>query len=215
MHIALDGTRLKIVSILRQQGPASVKQLAQEIGIAEPTIRRHLDILQREQLVGFQEVRKKLGRPELSYFLTEQGQESGYRGYDRLLTHLLAEIQTLAPAEVAGKGGEDLLKSLITRAADQVSQSYLQSGQQSDETRISSVNRALTEGGFSPEVSQDGHLVWVHLCNCPFRAAALCQESVCLFDQTLIANILGAEPVRQSTIRNGDKVCSYVATLPS
>lgn len=212
---SLEGTRLKIVSILQKQGSASVDQLAQQIGLASATIRRHLDILQREQLVSFQQVHKKLGRPELSYFLTEVGQESGYRDYQGLLALLLAEMRSLAPADLVGKAGEDLLRVLINRIADQVSQSYLDSAEQSLEIRVSRVKQALAEGGFSPEVSQDGRQVWVHLCNCPFRAAALCQELVCLFDQKLIANILGVEPVRQATIRSGDKVCSYVAALPS
>lgn len=214
MPSPLEGTRLKILSILQRQGSASVDELAQEIGLASPTIRRHLDILQRDQLVGVQPGPKKPGRPGLSYFLTEGGQETGYRDYQGLLILLLAEVRQLAVNELASDAADDLLSTLISRVADQVSQPYLEPGLPAPEMRVSILKQALTEGGFSPEVSRVGQQVSVHLCNCPFRAAALCQESVCLFDQRIITNILGVSPVRQATIRSGDKVCSYVATLP-
>ena len=91
----------------------------------------------------------------------------------------------------------------------------MDSGQNAAETRTARLERDLTEGGFSPEVSQENGRVMIRLCNCPFRAVALDQQSVCLFDQNLIANILGVEPVRQSTICIGDSLCTYVATLDS
>ena len=213
MVVSLQGTRLKILAILQKQGSVTVDQLSQSTGLAPATLRRHLHILQRDHLVSFQQVRKKPGRPEFSYFLTEDGQESGYRDYQQLLTFLLGGIKSLHPADLANKEGEDLLNSLMSQMAGRSSSSYLGPGQQSQETRITLLERALADVGFSPEVSRENGRVHIRLCNCPFRTAALSQESVCLFDHNLIANILGVDPVRQSTIRNGDSFCSYVATL--
>jgi predicted ArsR family transcriptional regulator len=210
---SLEGTRPKILAILRQEASATVDQLAQDTGLAPATVRRHLDILQRDRLVSFHQLRNGRGHPEFSYSLTEDGLESGHRDYRGLLLMLLSTVRSLDPADLAGRAGEDLLQFLILRMADLTSHAYGDSEDLSPERRISHLTQALAEGGFSPEVSRENGLVHIRLCNCPFRAAALCEESVCCFDQRLIANILGVEPAREHTIRNGDTSCSYVAPL--
>jgi predicted ArsR family transcriptional regulator len=213
MANSLEGSRLKILAIIRERGAVTIDQLAQEIALAAPTIRRHLDILQRDHLVTFQPAQKKPGRPEFVYSLTEEGHESGHRDYQKLLTLLLSQIKVLSHDELANKEGEDLIRFLIARISDQISAPYAESTSPSPDTRIARLEQALTDGGFSPQVTVENGTVSIRLCNCPFRAAALCEGSVCLFDQRLIATILGVEPVRESTIRDGGNTCSYTAVL--
>ena len=71
----------------------------------------------------------------------------------------------------------------------------------------------MIEGGYSPEITRQDGQVEIRLCNCPYRAVALCQKSVCLLDCTLISSILGVEPVGQTTIHDGGSTCSYLVTL--
>ncbi len=213
MAVALEGTRLKILNILRSRGAVTVEDLAKDIGLAASTIRRHLDILQRDQLVAFDQVRKKLGRPEFAYHLTEHGHESGYRDYQTLLNLLIRTIKGLDTSELAKQPGEQLLQLLMDRISDRLSTSYAVPKLSSDESPVDRLERVLTDAGFSPQVSQDNGRIQICLCNCPFRAAALEEESICLLDRRLIANILGVEPKIQTTIRNGDDNCTYVATL--
>jgi predicted ArsR family transcriptional regulator len=209
----LEGARLKILAIIRERGSATIDQLSQEIALASATIRRHLDILQRDRLVTFQQVHKKLGRPEFVYSLTEEGHESGYRDYQKLLTLLLSQIKVSSHEELANKDGEELVQFLIGRISDQISASYTEPALPSPEARIARLEQALTDGGFSPQLTRENGIVRIRLCNCPFRAAALCEGSVCLFDQRLIASILDVEPARESTIRDGGTTCSYIAVL--
>ena len=213
MAAALEGTRLMILNILRSRGSVTVEQLAQEIGLASATIRRHLDILQRDQLVGFDRVRKKLGRPGFSYHLTEQGHESGYRDYPTLLNQLIRAIKGLDASELTERQGEQVLQLLMDRISDRLSTPYAKPKVSSDEPPVQRLERVLTDAGFSPQLSRENGQIRISLCNCPFRATALAEESVCLFDRRLIANILGVEPERQTTIRDGDDTCTYVAAL--
>jgi predicted ArsR family transcriptional regulator len=206
----MGSTRLSILAILQLQGSLTVDRLAQEVGLSSSTVRRHLDILQRDHLVSFDQVRRKPGRPEFVYSLTEDGYESGHRDYKKLLAHLLSGIMNLSPADLADKDGRKLVRLLIARIADEVSWPHVQPGQVSEEARLAKVVQALTDGGFSPELKKEGGQVQIRLCNCPFRSVALSQDSVCLFDHNLIANILGVEPVRESTIHGGHTSCMYV-----
>ena len=225
LAVALEGTRLQILNLLRSRGSVTVEDLAKDIGLASSTIRRHLDILQRDQLVAFDQVRRKLGRPEFAYRLTEHGHESGYRDYQTLLNLLFQTIKGLDLSELAEKPGkqqgdqpgeqpgEQLLQLLMGQVSERLSTSYAGPKLSSEESLVHRLERVLTDAGFSPQVSQDNGRVQIRLCNCPFRAAALEEESVCLFDRRLISNILGVEPERQATIRDGDDTCIYVATL--
>jgi predicted ArsR family transcriptional regulator len=207
---SMGSTRLSILAMLQLQGSLTVDRLAQEVGLSSSTVRRHLDILQRDHLVSFDQARRKPGRPEYVYSLTEDGYESGHRDYKKLLAHLLNGIMDLSPADLADKDGRKLVRLLIARIADEVSWPYVQPGQVSEKARLAKVVQALTDGGFSPELKSEGGQVQIRLCNCPFRSVALSQDSVCLLDHDLIANILGVEPVRESTIHDGHTSCVYV-----
>lgn len=209
----LEGTRLKLLAIIRERGSATVDQLAQDTDLATATIRRHLDILQRDHLVTYQHSRKSQGRPEYLYSLTEEGHESGYRDYQKLLTLLIAVIRGLSISELADKNGEELLAFLMSSISNRISDSSPHNHSLDRNDPVARLEQLLVKNGYEPQITRNNGHVEVRLCNCPFRAAALCEESVCLSDQYLIANVLGVQPVRQSSIRNGDPGCSYVVKL--
>ena len=210
---SLSGTRLKILTIFQREGSMTVDKLAREVGLSSTTIRRHLDILQRDLLVSFDQVRQGSGRPEYLYFLTEYGHESGYRDYKGFLADLITEISGLSSTDRSNKNGRELLSLLIARIADQVSWPYLQPSQSTNDARIAKLERALNDRGFSPEITREGGQVEIRLCNCPLRSVALSQDAVCLFDRTLIGAILGVDAVRESSIHDGHSSCLYVAAL--
>jgi predicted ArsR family transcriptional regulator len=209
----LGGTRPKILAILRREGSVTVDGLAREIGLSSTTIRRHLDILQRDQLVYFEPVREKSGRPAYVYTLTDDGQESGYRNYKEVLSLLLSEIAGLTATDLSHKDGEEMVSFLIGRVADLVSWPYLPPAASSNEARVAKLEQALTDRGYSPELTQTDGRLEIQLSNCPVRSVACDQDGVCLLDHKIIANILGVDPVQQSTIRGGHTSCLYVASM--
>jgi predicted ArsR family transcriptional regulator len=209
----LEGTRLKLLAIIRERGSATVDQLAQETDLSSATVRRHLDILQRDHLVSYQQSRKPQGRPEYLYSLTEEGHESGYRDYQKLLTLLISTIKGLSIPELADKDGKELIALLMSRISHRISDFSPHHESLSRDARVTQLEQLLTDSGYEPQIERNNGHIEVRLCNCPFRAAALCEESICLSDQYLIANVLGVLPVRQSSIRSGDPCCSYVAKL--
>lgn len=188
-------------------------QLAHDTNLSPATIRRHLDILQRDHLVSYQQCHKPQGRPEYLYSLTEDGHESGYRDYQKLLTLLVSTIKGLSISELSDKCGKELLALLMSRISESISDASTINSSLSVEERVAKLKQTLHENGYEPQISRNNGHVEVRLCNCPFRAAALCEGSICLSDQYLISNVLGAQPVRQSSIRSGDPCCSYLVNL--
>src|SRR5262245_21992953 len=87
----IDGTREEILAILRRHDRMGVEDLARELGLAGATVRRHLDVLQRDNYVAVTQVRGRTGRPRHLFALTEAGSELFPHHYVRLTQRLLGE----------------------------------------------------------------------------------------------------------------------------
>ncbi|MCH8206288.1 MAG: ArsR family transcriptional regulator [Chloroflexi bacterium] len=210
----MEGTRLRILQLLQKNEKDTVDGLARSIGLAPATIRRHLDILQRDRLVAFDQVRKKTGRPEYSFFLTEQGQEALPKDYDLLLNMVVGELSSLSAEDTEGRDGDGLLAMIFKRLSEKAWGEYRDEVEGKDlERRLSTLMAVLEQQNFFPEAEVVGGTLRIKLLNCPFRSVALQHKAVCLFDANLIASMLDLEPEREACIHDGDSGCMYTATI--
>ena len=210
----MEGTRLRILQLLQKRTNDSVEGLARAIGLAPATIRRHLDILQRDQLVAFKKVRKKTGRPEYSFYLTEGGQEALPKNYDMLLGLMIEELSRLDAGDMEGLDGEAVLELVFQRLAGTVSQDHSpEVAGQSLGVRLDNLLRLLTEEDFYPAVEVVGDTLRINLVNCPFRSVALRSKAVCAFDSTMISSMLDIEVAQDMCIHDGADGCVYVGRI--
>lgn len=210
----MEGTRLKILQILQKNSQETVEGLANAIGLAPATIRRHLDILQRDRLVGFEEVRKRTGRPEYSFFLTEDGQESLPKDYDKLLNLVVEELASLTSEEIQGRNGSDLLHFVFQRLSGQMEDELesqivgMDTGQ-----RVAALVKVLKDQDFSPSIELEDGSLSIKLMNCPFRSVALKNKSICSYDFHLISAMLNADVKKAESIQDGSPRCVYKAMI--
>ena len=211
----MENSRLRLLQLLQQHGRATVDQLARYIGLASATVRRHLDILQRDRLVAFDQVKKKVGRPEYSFYLTESGHEVLPKAYDRLLAGVLHELEVLPGGKVGAHVAEESLsRGLLQRLAVETAERYQAKSSSGDlSQRIALTREALEQESFSPEIEQRDGSLQVRLSNCPFRSVALKNPAVCAYDKALVSALLGSEVVQIQCIRDGDVNCCYVAEM--
>ena len=210
----MEGTRLRILQLLQKNGNDTVDELAKAVGLAPATIRRHLDILQRDRLVAFQEVRKKTGRPEYSFYLTEGGQEALPKDYDLLLSMMIQELAGLNVGETDGKDGNSILALVFQRLSNNVWSKYEGEVSGKDlEYRLATLLRLLEREDFFPEAEVVDGTLTIKLLNCPFRSVALQNNAVCSFDANLISAMLDLDPVREACIHDGDSGCTYTAPI--
>ena len=192
----------------------TVEGLASAIGLAPSTIRRHLDILQRDRLVAFEEVRRRTGRPEYSFFLTEGGHEALPKGYDMLLGMLVDELAGMTEEETTGRNGEQVLEFILRRLSDRVWHRYEDEVADADlEHRLSTLMSVLRQEDFFPEAEVVDGVLQIKLFNCPFRAVAMQNKAVCSFDGNLVSGMLDVGVSREACIHDGDPVCMYTAGL--
>lgn len=210
----MEGTRAKILNLLQREGSATVDSLAKSLGLTSATVRRHLDILQRDRLISYREVRKKTGRPEYSFSLTEGGHEALPKHYHRMLSLMLREMSSLTPEAIQGKTGPEILTIVFQRIAQQEIRQY---GERLDgkspKERVSTLLKVLEDQDFVPEVEEADGVVRIRLLNCPFRYAALDNNAVCIFDHSLISSILQAPVRRETWVQQGDHCCTYIVNI--
>ena len=203
----MKGTRGQIVELLRQRGELSIAELCEELDIAAPALRRHLDILAGEGTVEYRAVKQATGRPYFAYRLTEQALEAAATGYPRLLERLIREAAALPDGS-----GRALLESLLERMSDHLADDYRSRVRGNTVAeRARSVTEALRGEGILEDWEQreDG----IHLFNtaCPHRRAAVAAEgSLCASERRAIALLLGEEVDQVSRMVDRNACCEYV-----
>ena len=208
----MEGTRQSIIKFLQRTAQATLADLSLDLGLSTATLRRHLDILQRDNLVEYKEVRKQKGRPEFSYSLTEAGQESLPKDYHRLLGMFLEEVSRVDRASLeSGSDPESgsLVESLFTQVSQKVTATYLRKLDPTpDSNPIELLRTFLQEENFSPEFEEaDG--LQIKLLNCPFRSVAMNNPLVCAYDRSLITEMMSGEAIREMSIQDGSPCCIY------
>ena len=210
----MEGTRLRNLQLLQKNTNDTVDGLAQAIGLAPATIRRHLDILQRDRLVAFEGVRKKTGRPEYSFFLTEDRQEALPKDYDMLLGLMIRELADLGVDDTEGRDGEGVLELVFQRLSDRVFEDHRREVDgQSLEVRLKALLRLLADEDFYPEAEFVEGTLRIRLINCPFRSVALRSKAVCSFDSHIISSMLDVGIKQEMCINDGADGCVYVARV--
>ena len=210
----MEASRLRILQLLQKNTNDTVEGLAKAIGLAPATIRRHLDVLQRDRLVSFKEVRKKTGRPEHSFFLTDDGHEALPKDYDLLLNMLIQELVAMPVGDTTGRNGGEILDLVFQRLSANVWNEYEDLVKGRDlEYRLGSLMKLLDQQHFFPEVEVTDGILRIRLLNCPFRLVTLENDAVCGFDSHLISAMLNMDVDRHACIHNGDSGCTYATPV--
>lgn len=198
----VDGTREEILVLLRQRDRLGVEELAQALGLAGATVRRHLDVLQRDGLVEVTQVRGGTGRPRHIFSLTEAGAEVFPQHYVRTTQRLLSEIVALGEGETAGRSGAQIADMVFDRMTTRIVEQYgLRVTGLTPEARARAVARLVADEGIDFEVVTDeqGVRLYGRGCLCSRVASPWGEVEVpvrpCEHDRRLLQELIHA-PVR-------------------
>jgi predicted ArsR family transcriptional regulator len=206
----MENTRQTILEILRRRQHATVEELTTELGLAAATVRRHLDILMRDNFVAVTQKRRAIGRPHYVFTLTDAGDDLFPRGYVRLTNRIIEELVSLDHDDTKGKSGVALAEILFEKMADRVAETY--AGRITGKTlpdRLDEVTKLLAGEGmfFEWRKSDDGYQLLGQGCPCP-RIADIHSE-VCIHDQQLLRRLLRAD-VEPLSVSQENSVCAYL-----
>jgi predicted ArsR family transcriptional regulator len=178
------------------------------LGMAQVSVRHHLDVLVGADLVVLTGVRRHdgAGRPSQMYALTPQAARLFPQRHDALAAQLLSELRvTLPPGE---------LSALLARMADETArEAPAAPPEQAIEVRLDDVANFLTEKGYAARWEAcDGHYE-LHACNCPYAGVSESHPELCMMDQVMMQQLLPGAVRLQSQAIDGATRCTYVLDL--
>lgn len=204
----MQPVRYRIAEILKEHGAATVSQLAQQLGMAQVSVRHHLDILVGEDLVELVGVRRHdgAGRPSQVYALTSNAARLFPQRHGALASDMLAELKaSLSGAELRG-----ILLRLAERAA---AAAPPEPAGQTIAQRLDQVTRFLTERGYNARWEVRDGRYELHACNCPYTGVADDHPELCMMDQAMIQQLLPGAVRVQSRVLDGSAHCTYEMNL--
>lgn len=210
MESSLDsqpqGTRYKILYLLKMSGPKTIRELAKELMISSMGTRQNLISLEGAGWVRHYQEQRGLGRPQFIYALTEQGDEQNFpRTYAPEMIGLLKAIQSLDGIPGLDRIFEQHTQKLVTEYRARISSDIL-------EDRVKGLALLRTEEGFMAEWEKENEDTFaLHEHNCAIYQVASSCEQACIFEHELFCRVLdGASVRRESHILSGDLKCTYI-----
>jgi predicted ArsR family transcriptional regulator len=205
---AVQPVRMHIIEILKANGGATVAELAEQLGMAQVSVRHHLDILIGEDLVEAAGVRRHdgAGRPSQLYTLTPGAVRLFPQRHGALAGDVLAEMKALLPAEE--------FQRILLRLAEKTSRrAPAATGDQSLEERLDDVTEFLTGEGYVARWQRSDDCYLVQACNCPHSGVADHHPELCSMDQLMLQILLPGAVRLESRVLDGSSQCTYVIPL--
>jgi predicted ArsR family transcriptional regulator len=202
--------RHRIIEILKENATATVAELAGELGMAQVSVRHHLDILIGEDLVTASGVRRRngAGRPSQIYTLAPGASKLFPQAHEALAGEMLREIKAILPPEE--------VKSMFRRLAERTArEAPTPRADQTLEERLDQVADFLSEKGYTARWEVRNGRYELQTCNCPYAGVADRHPEVCEMDHALVQFLVpGNTSVRcEGSHVGGSARCTYVIEL--
>ncbi len=180
----------------------SIDHLAEQLAISRNAVKKHLDTLEKLNLVQTATLNITGGRPSRNYKLTNQGINYFTKQYawfaDLVLTEMKLEMGEQAFSQFMQRLGSKLGQTLAPQFIDKTASEKVEI--------LASIMQNL---GYQASVSQTDGCLTITAINCVFHDLAQEHKELCEFDRTLIRTLLG-NPVEQTEcMAKQGCVCSF------
>ncbi|MEK3794565.1 metalloregulator ArsR/SmtB family transcription factor [Paenibacillus sp. FSL R7-0204] len=199
-------TRRMIMTLLKMRGPLTISALAEELGITEMGVRRHVLQLEQESLAKTKVVRQAMGRPMHVYSLTEQAEDHFPKSYHNLALELLRELDHGSGTDAVNMLFEGRKRRMLAHYSKVMQSREL-------EERVAELSTIQNAGGYMAEWSkeEDGSYT-LREYNCPIRQVATQYRKACQCEQHLFEELLEAKVTRSECMAEGGQCCRYAIT---
>jgi DeoR family suf operon transcriptional repressor len=201
----MKSTRERVMQTLSSHPRSTILEIAAEVGINAISVRHHLTHLQANGLVTTEEERHGVGRPRMVYLLTENGMEHFPTGYLRLTGNLLDHLkQSISPDKL-----DDIFKNMANKLTSEYQPSL---SRLNLEQKLELLTQVMAKEGFNIQWKRSGDQYEIREISCPFYRIGKNHPEVCLFDRTLISNILSIPSEKIQTQHLADALCTFIVS---
>ena len=202
-----DGrTRERVLELVATAGPVSAADLASTLGLTSAAVRRHLALLEDDDLVAVHDAGHPTGlrgRPARRYVATSAGQGELSGTYADLATDALRFLRDVAGPDAVERFAHDRLDGLAERYADRLDADDV-------EGRAAQLAAALADDGYAASVRPVPGTSAVQLCqgHCPVQHVAEEFPQLCEAEAQVFAKLLGSHVQRLATLATGAHACT-------
>jgi len=197
-------TREQILMMLKRNGSLTVSEIAIDLGITEMAVRRHLNTLERDELIRSSLVRQAMGRPTNLYSLTDKAENQFPKAYLNLALDLLESVFE--------KEGREQIKELFKRREERLRKQY-KNRLQDNSSLAEKVNLLVNiqnEKGYMAELEEKAEGYLIKEYNCPISEVAKYFNEACEGERTLFHNLLDSGVESLQCMARGDHSCVYL-----
>ena len=198
----MKSTREKVLYTLVTNPRSTIVEIAKSVEINAISVRHHLTSLQADGFVNAEEERHGVGRPRLVYFLTESGQENFPKRYFRLTNHLLEQMKKTLSDKDFKKIFKDMANDLTKEYEPKIAKLDF-------EGRLDLLKTVMDNEGYDIHWVKSNNEYEIQEVACPFYQIGKDHPEICLFDKTLIANMLSIPEKAVIQTKHGDNHCSF------
>ncbi|WP_318533297.1 MULTISPECIES: metalloregulator ArsR/SmtB family transcription factor [Actinoalloteichus] len=198
-------TRHTVARLLLEHGPATAAAIAEELGLGQAAVRRHLDAMIADgQACTRQAPRgpRGRGRPARLYLLTEAGRTRFGHAYDDLAVAALRFLAEHVGEQAVTAFARQRVTELVDRHRGAVSAAP------DPATRAEALAEALTREGYASSTRRVGSGEQLCQHHCPVAHVAAEFPQLCEAETALFADLLGTHVQRLATIARGDAACT-------
>lgn len=205
-------TKQDILQLLLKQGQCTVQELADHLNVSPQATRRHLKDLETEGLIVHQVVQARMGRPNYTYGLSQEGRDRFPDRYDDFAVSLL---DTLAETV-----GADQMGSILRKQWERKAMEYRDRiGSGSLKERVAKLVDLRRAEGYMAEchpidetgaIVEQGDRFILTEYNCAISHIAESFPSVCGHELEMFAVALDCLVERTHWLVNGEHRCGYL-----
>lgn len=202
----MASSRERILHILKTKGPQTAAALARRLGMTAVAVRQHMEPLEAEALVAYEERRKGVGRPAREWRLTGQAVALFPDSHGELAVAMLTSMREAF--------GDDGLARLVALRTTAQARAYTEriSPRAPLHRKVKELAAIRREEGYMAEWSRDGKAFLFVENHCPICAAARTCQGLCAGELDLFRTVLGAHVERTEHILAGARRCTYRIT---
>lgn len=205
----MNSTTKQILELIKRQNEVCVNFLADELDITHMAVRKHLNKLEKDQLITTKQNKQSVGRPVTLYRLSQVGKELFPQNYGSLSVEFLEDIEA-----IDGKEKVDMLfqrreQKLIKKYGERIALKA------TFKEKVAELKKIQIENGYMVESEEinDQEIEFTEY-NCPIFQVANKYKKACDCELSLFKQVLGVDAIERTTcMSDGDHKCRYVIKL--
>jgi predicted ArsR family transcriptional regulator len=204
MPINENPARERILLLLKKQGPLSIENLSEHMGITPMGIRQHLLSLERKGFVDYYARRRGVGRPAFLYRLTEKADDLFQKTYHDFILNALRDIEK--------NDGRNKVEDVFRWRKERILRDNREAllDKKSLHDRVYALANVLESNGYLIDLDEDENNYILKQHNCTISKIASEFKEACKYQLQTYRDLLRKDVMRTECISEGNPSCTYV-----